>query len=165
MIKLLIFDWGGTIMIDYALHGPMYLWDRVAWVPGAEEALSKIFTQYRMVIATNAPYSGTEEMIKALDRVEATKYFTKFFSSRELGHGKPDPEFFLAIADREKVLPAECIMIGNHYVNDITGAKVAGMQTVFFNEKELTGPFDKADQVIDSMKELPDVIQSLVQSM
>ena len=52
-------------------------------------------------------------------------------------------------------------MIGDRYQKDIVGAKVAGMQTIFFNEKKLSGPFDQADRVIDSMDKLEDAIQSI----
>jgi len=164
MIKQLIFDWGGTIMIDYASQGPMYLWERVDWVPGAQDSLSKLSTQYPLCIATNAPHSGTEEMIKALDRVGAKRFFKNFFSSKELGYGKPDPRFFLAIAEKLHVVPGDCLMVGNHYSKDIVGAKRAGMMTIYYNEKELTGPFEQADLVIENMGELNKAIQSLVTS-
>jgi len=161
MIKQLIFDWGGTIMIDYALPGPMYQWEKVDWVPGARQALTELTACFPLCIATNAPHSGTEEMIKALEMVGAEKYFTHFYSSKELGYGKPDPRFFLAIASRLGMAPEECLMVGNHYTNDIIGAKEAGMTTVYFNEKHLTGPFEKADQVIDDMEDLTAAIEAV----
>jgi len=161
MIKRLILDWGGTVMVDYALEGPMYLWERVDWIPGIEKSLQILGAKYPLVIATNAPHSGTTEMIKALERVNAARLFSSFYSSRELKVGKPDPLFFLAIAQREEVLPHECIMIGNHYLNDITGAKAAGMRTVFYQETDTPGVFPDADVVIDNMESLPHVIESL----
>ncbi|MBN1198035.1 MAG: HAD family hydrolase [Bacteroidales bacterium] len=161
MIKQVIVDWGGTIMIDYALEGPMYLWEKVDWVPGAQFALRELAAQYPLCIATNAPHSGTEEMIKALDRVGARRFFSTFFSSKELGYGKPDPRFFLAIAGKLGMAPEECLMVGNHYTNDIIGAKEAGMLTIYYNEKQLNGPFDKADRVIDDMGDLAGAIRSI----
>ncbi|MBE0647072.1 MAG: HAD family hydrolase [Bacteroidales bacterium] len=158
MIKQLIFDWGGTIMIDYAFKGPMYLWETVDWVPGAQQALSKLSTQYPLCIATNAPHSGTEEMIKALARVGAKEFFRNFFSSKELGYEKPDPRFFLAIAEKLNVDPAACLMVGNHYSKDIIGARMSGMKTVYYNEKQLSGPFEDADLVIDDMGELAEAV-------
>lgn len=162
MIKQLIFDWGGTIMIDYTSPGPMYLWEEVDWVPGAQNALRKLVTQYPLCIATNAPHSGTVEMIKALERVGATRFFTHFFSSKELGYGKPDPRFFLAIAGKLGIAPEDCLMAGNHYTNDTVGAKGAGMKTIYYNEKNLTGTFNDADYIISHMNELLGAIESLV---
>lgn len=161
MIKLLIFDWGGTVMVDYASPGPMYLWERVDWVGGARESLSSLVTLYTMVVATNAPHSGTEEMKKALDRVGAEKYFSAFFSSKELAYGKPDPRFFLTIAQRMKVQPGECVMIGNHYAKDIVGAKAAGMRTVFYNAKRQPDKFPEADMVITDMSALPEAVRMM----
>jgi putative hydrolase of the HAD superfamily len=161
MTDLLIFDWGGTVMVDYALEGPMYLWEKVAWVDGAEEALKSLAAQHTLVIATNAPHSGTEEMIKALEMVNATPFFKRFFSSKELGHNKPDPRFFLAIAEEMKVPPARCVMIGNYYVKDISGAKGAGMKTIFYNEDNLPGPFKDADRVIIHMNQLIEAVDEV----
>ncbi len=53
-------------------------------------------------------------------------------------------------------------MIGDRYKKDIIGATAAGMQTIFFNEKKLTGSFDQADRVIIHMNELEEAIQSIV---
>lgn len=161
-LPLLIFDWGGTIMVDYTLDGPMYLWPRVAWVEGAKESLETLFDRYPMVIATNAPHSGSEEMVKALERVGAARFFHRFYSSKELDFGKPDPRFFLAIASKENVDPRQCIMIGNHYTNDIEGAWKAGMRTVFYNEKGLPEPLEMANQVILTMRDLDKAIDQII---
>lgn len=161
MIEQLIFDWGGTIMIDYAFPGPMYLWDRVDWVPGAEEALRRLTTRYPLCIATNAPHSGTLEMIKALERIGAKQYFTAFFSSKELAFGKPDPRFFETIAGKLGAVPSACVMIGDRYAKDIEGARSAGMKTIFYNEKKLLGPFPAADMVITDMGHLPEAVQMI----
>lgn len=148
-------------MIDYAFQGPMYLWETVNWVPGANDSLSKLSTQYSLSIATNAPHSGTGEMIKALERVGAKRFFSHFFSSKELGFGKPDPRFFMAIAKKLNVAPEDCLMVGNHYTKDIVGAKQVGMTTIYYNEKRLPGPFEEADLVIDNMGELADAVEFL----
>ena len=148
-------------MIDYAFQGPMYLWEKVDWVPGAKSSLIKLSAQYPLCIATNAPHSGTEEMIKALDLIGAKDYFKKYFSSKELGCGKPDPRFFLAISEKLNVTPEDCVMIGDRYNKDIAGAKSAGMHTVFYNDKKEPGPFEHADIVIEDMGELVEAITSL----
>jgi putative hydrolase of the HAD superfamily len=153
-ITTLIFDWGDTIMRDYNLPGPMAGWDKVDWIPGAEAALKVLSEKYTCVIATSADHSGTEEMIAALNLVGAERYFHYFFSSKQLGYKKPDPRFFSAIAKQLTLVPLECVMIGNFYEKDIIGAKQAGMQTVFFNENNIDGPFTDADIVISKMDSL-----------
>ncbi len=152
--KYLIFDWGDTVMRDYALEGPMWKWDKVDWIPGIENALMKLSENYTCVIATSANDSDTEDMKKALKRVGAEKYFTHFYSQKELGFKKPYIRFFKSVAEKIKENPENCTMIGNHYEKDIIGAKNAGMKTIFFNEEKLEGDFPKADIVINRMEEL-----------
>jgi len=154
-VKALIFDWGDTIMRDFPGNpGPMHTWDTVEWVPGAEKLLKTVNKKFIMVIATNAGASDTLAMIKALRRVGADKYFTHFYSSKELGYEKPDTRFFTVIAQHIGVAPEHCLMIGNLYEKDIVGAKACGMKTVLFNEKSLPGEFGQADAVIYSLDEL-----------
>lgn len=154
MVKTLIFDWGDTIMRDYQLDGPMSVWEKVAWIPGAEEALQTLQQKYTCIIATSAAHSDTAEMIKALSRVGANTYFSMFFSQKELGTSKPDPRFFRRVLELSGAQAAESAMIGNIYEKDIVGAKQIGMTTVLFNEQEDKGDFPDADYVITAMTDL-----------
>ncbi len=161
MKRTLVFDWGNTIMVDFGYPGPMTTWDKVAWEPGAEKALKDLSLNYPCCIASNAPDSDTVEMINALKRVGADAYFTWFFTSREIGFEKPDIRFFQAICKRMDILPEHCIMIGDNYVKDITGAKTAGMKSVFYNRRKMDQPFPDADVVIVGMDELTAVIETI----
>jgi putative hydrolase of the HAD superfamily len=160
-ISLLIFDWGDTIMIDYDLPGPMSGWDRVGWIPGAEEALRVLSRKHKCVIATSAPHSGKKEMIAALERVGAHRYFEGFFSANELGVRKPDPAFFTTIIEKMAAFPVEAVSIGNIYEKDIAGAKEAGLYTVFLNSSGEKGTFPRADKIINSMSQLVEAIGTL----
>jgi len=155
MIKALIFDWGDTVMRDFPeCPGPMAEWKHVEWIPFAEDALKFLHKNYICCIASNAGYSDTALMRKALERVGADKYFQFLFTSKDLGYEKPDQRFFRKIAESINVKPDECIMIGNDYKKDIVGAKAIGMKTIFFNEKQVTGDFPDADEIVFTMKEL-----------
>jgi putative hydrolase of the HAD superfamily len=158
-IKALIFDWGDTVMRDYPdLPGPMYTWPHVEAIHGIQEVLETVFHSYNCIIATNAGCSDTEAMRKALRRIEFEKYFNYFFSSKDLGYEKPDPRFFDEICCQTGFKPLECMMIGNSYEKDITGAKKAGMLTVFFNENNLVINTEYADFVINNMQQLKEII-------
>ena len=160
MKKILLFDWGNTIMVDFSLPGPMHAWDKVAWVPGAEDALKALY-HHTCCVATNAGESDGEAVKKGLARVGADDYFKFIFSSRDIGYKKPDPRFFLFIAGKLGALPEDCIMIGDNYEKDIAGAKLAGMITIFFNSADNKKAWPYADLVIRSMNELPDIISKL----
>ncbi|MBS4057661.1 MAG: HAD hydrolase-like protein [Bacteroidetes bacterium] len=155
MIRLLVFDWGDTIMRDYSLPGPMSQWPEVAWIPGAEAALKHLAQRYFCVIATSAGHSDVNEMKLALARVGADRYFQLFFAQKELGYKKPDVRFFTEVVRLSGFQPHESAMIGNLYDKDIVGAKKAGMTAVLFDENNnSTQYFPDADHVIGSMHQL-----------
>ena len=160
MAKILLFDWGNTIMVDFKLPGPMVTWERVAWVVGAEDAL-KALAGYTCCIATNAGESDSEAVKKGLARVGADTYFTFIFSSWELGFDKPDPRFFRFIIGKLRTDPANCIMIGDNYEKDIIAAKTAGMKTILFDPSGSREHFQHADSVIHGMDQLSVVIEKL----
>lgn len=150
-IKAFVFDWGDTVMRDFFLPGPMSTWDRVEWVPGAEMALDYLSHRYTCIIATGAAHSDVSEMKKALARVGADQYFSRFYSRFEIGFNKPDVRFFEAVLRLSGLQPEETVMVGNLYEKDIIGAKQAGMTTVWFNENNLQGDFPLADYIIGDM--------------
>ncbi len=157
--KAVIFDWGDTLMRDFPeMEGPMFSWEKNELIEGVKELLDSLANKYILVVATNAGVSDTNAMIKALERVGICKYFRYYFSSIELGYNKPDIRFFTSIAEHISIAPSGCIMIGNLYEKDITGAKDAGMSTIFFNEKNLTGCFDKADFTVNKIHQIIDLL-------
>ena len=160
MAKILLFDWGNTIMVDFRLPGPMFTWDKVAWVKGAEDAL-KALAGYTCCIATNAGESDAEAVKKGLARVGADTYFRFIFSSWDIGFEKPDPRFFRFIIGKLRTNPVNCIMIGDNYEKDIIAAKSAGMKTILFNPSDRRGTFSLADSVIQGMDQLSVIIEKL----
>lgn len=154
MIKALIFDWGDTIMRDYALDGPMYEWAKVDWIPGAKNLLKAVQGKFVCIIATSADHSGAEDMIKALKRIGAEQYFRFFYAQKDLGYKKPDPRFFRAVVEKAGITSGEAVMIGNSYEKDIIGAKAVGLKTIFFNEHNVSGSYSHADAIVTSMNDI-----------
>jgi putative hydrolase of the HAD superfamily len=156
MIKLLIFDWGNTLMRDFTqFEGPMASWPKIEIIQNADSVLQKLFGKYTLCVASNAGVSDTLLMRKALERGGLEKYFTFYFSSKDLGFAKPDPAFFLEILSQSGFIAAESVMIGNDYIKDIEGAKLAGLKTIFFNEENIEGDYSGADEIINEMSDLP----------
>ncbi|MDD4847240.1 MAG: HAD-IA family hydrolase [Bacteroidales bacterium] len=161
-MKAIIFDWGDTVMRDFPEKpGPMYTWDTVLWIPGMKNVLESLKNNYTLIIATNAGESDTDAMKRALRRIDAEKYFRYFYSSKDLGVEKPDKRFFINIATEVGIDPEDMMMVGNSYEKDIIGASIAGMKTVFFNEKRRFGDFIHADFIIYSMEDLSLVVSRL----
>jgi putative hydrolase of the HAD superfamily len=160
MNKILLFDWGNTIMVDFDLPGPMYTWEKVAWVKGAENAMKTIYGN-GCCIATNAGESNSDAVRKALARIGADIYFTYIFTSWDFGFEKPDIRFFQFIIRKFNGAPTDFIMIGDNYKKDIEGAKSSGMNAILFNPENQEGPFPLADWVITDMNQLPSIIERL----
>ncbi|WP_342504994.1 HAD-IA family hydrolase [Sporosarcina sp. FSL K6-2383] len=161
-IKVLIFDWGDTVMKDFQeFTGPMAEWPHVETVPGIEETLQTLHNEYIICLATNAGASGASLVRKALARAHINHYFTEIFTSKELGYHKPQVEFFESILHKLNLSARECVMIGNDYVKDIVVAKEVGLKTIYLSEDEGIGEYEYADSVIHSMDELEKKIAKL----
>lgn len=160
--RVIIFDWGNTVMrIFPEYQGEMCSWPNVEFIPGVEKVLQSLQGNMKLVIATGAKDSNTAAMIKALKRVGAVKYFSHFFSSKDLGEKKPNKAFFSKIADKINVAPEECISIGDSYERDIVPASQVDMTTVFYNEQGKIGDFSNADFIIHNISDLLVAIDQL----
>jgi len=159
--KVVIFDWGDTVMRDFAgFPGPMVDWPRVETIDGIEESLAIISSHFTTCLASNAGNSNAELMGLALERVGIRSYFTHLFTSKELGYKKPDSNFFIEIASRLGVNPTECIMIGNDYEKDIVPSKMVGMKTILYTVTNIGEQRQCADFIIQSMNEIVDLVHN-----
>lgn len=140
-IRGVIWDWGDTLMRDIpGMTGPMADWPRVEGMPGAKEALTALSPFGVQCVATNATESDGKAVAAALRRVGLAKHLNHFFTSREMGVSKPDPEFFLEVARRVRIPPEALLVIGNDYRKDIRPAERAGMTTIWLGDAELPHP-------------------------
>lgn len=160
--RAIIFDWGDTLMKDFTQYeGPMVQWPYVEVIPGIKEALSEINKNYLCCVASNAGDSDGKLMELALKRVELDKFFTAFFTSRELNVEKPNKRFFEEILNRLNMKPDEVIMVGNDYSKDIEPAKTVGMSTILYSKSKDEECKASADYIISSMEELNSIICKL----
>lgn len=154
-IKHIVFDWGDTLMRDFPEKpGPMCDWDYIELLPGVQKVLEELKLHYPLTVATNAGVSDTALMRKALLRGGIEHFFSNYFSSKDLGVSKPDPEFFRQVCIHAGFSTSESLLIGNDYQKDIVGAHSAGMQTILFNHAGADGTFEIAGKVISQLEEL-----------
>ncbi|MBM3146735.1 MAG: HAD family hydrolase, partial [Actinobacteria bacterium] len=156
-ISVIAFDWGGTLMEDPGLYpGPMAHWPRVAAVPHAAAVLAALAARYRLVVATNADDSDAALVLAALARVGLDRHISAVFSSADLGVQKPDRRFYESMAERLGVRPADMVMVGDSYANDVAGAAAAGLRTVWLDRYRRPRPHPPAaDAEVRSLAELP----------
>ena len=108
--------------------------------PGVPEALTSLREKgYRLWLLSNAQEMFTKY---ELHHLHLTDFFDGIYLSSCFGCRKPDIRFFHALLGEQKLNAKTCLMIGNDRDTDISGAKLAGIDT-FYMHTELT-PADQA---------------------
>lgn len=125
---LILVDWGNTLMRDDpSQSGPMCDWPVVEAMPDAAEALRYMAAHFPVALATGAPCSGKEQIMRALQRAGLERWISAIFLSSETGSSKSSPRFYSHIATQLGVKPQQLVMIGDDFANDVHSARQAGL--------------------------------------
>jgi FMN phosphatase YigB (HAD superfamily) len=123
------------------------------------EALSE--REARLGIVCDVGFTGGELLRDFLDLKGLLGHFSGWAFSDEVGHYKPSPQIFEAALSALDALPGEAVHVGDLRRTDIAGASAVGMRTVRYrglhDDRGEDGGIE-ADFVIDSHRELPDLI-------
>ncbi len=122
-----------------------------------KEILNQLSNGYLLALVSNY-YGNVETVLKELS---IKKYFASIVDSAVIGFRKPDAQIFKAALNELDVNPAEAIVIGDSYSNDIAPTKLLGCDTIWINNKGWENPDEtgSADKIIKSIKELPAIIK------
>jgi len=78
----------------------------------------------------------------------------------DLPHSKPHPSVFAEVASRLEMPASATVMIGDRQIDDVSGAKAAGMRGVWRRNDSGFPTSDVApDAIVDRVSELPDVLR------
>ena len=86
-------------------------------------------------------------------------YFDALVISEEFGCRKPDARIFLHALERLGVPAGAAVYVGDNPVPDVSGAKRAGLYSIWRRDEFWSEP-DDADHVIEDLAELPSWIRS-----
>jgi len=130
----------------------------IAPLPGAAEWVATLHDQgWRQAIASSAPRLNVEVMHRALgfgDRIQAV------VAAEDVTRGKPEPDVFLAAAQRLAVPPDRCVVVEDAGAG-IEAARRAGMASIGVGP----GSTSAADLVVISLADLPaDAFQLLLET-
>ena len=95
-------------------------------MPGVDSMLATLKSYYPMAVVSARDEKGT---MRFLDEFDLTRYFDIIITGLSCKYTKPYPDPVLLAAQTLKVLPDQCVMIGDTTV-DIRAGKSAGAQTV-----------------------------------
>jgi len=121
----------------------------------------------RIGIVCDVGFTGGETLRGLLAEKGLLERFSGWAFSDEVGHYKPSPRMFEAALDALGARPREAIHIGDLRRTDIAGAAAFGMRTVRYtglHDDRDAGSGPEADFVLDSHRELPDLIDRLTSS-
>ena len=96
--------------------------------PETREALEAVSQKYGVVVLSNADDCFLDP---ALERLGFP--FTATMSSEGGRTYKPNPELFLTLLRQLDVAPAEAVYVGDRQLEDVKGARLAGLGAVWIN--------------------------------
>jgi FMN phosphatase YigB (HAD superfamily) len=125
---------------------------------GAKCLLAQTAEQYRVGLISN--FTHAPVVHKSLRRVGIHNYFNAVVISQEVKCRKPSLRIFCDTLSRLGVQAHEAVFIGDSPLEDIKGAKEAGLRTVFvssqFNSLEdLAQSRQVPDEIVTELEDIP----------
>ena len=112
---------------------------------------------YRVGILTNGPPDTQRTKVRALGleaMVDAIVY-----ADEHAPGGKPHPDCFDAVLSAVGVPASRAVFVGDHPLNDIDGARAAGMRTVWLSAPHVPRP--SAHIIVSSLSAVPAALRLL----
>ncbi len=101
---------------------------------GTLDILNYLKDKYELHIITNGFEEAQE---RKMDNANIKSYFKTITNSEMVGVKKPNPKIFNFALDSAKASPTESVMIGDSLEADIEGAHSIGMETIYFDYRNL----------------------------
>ncbi len=138
-------------------HYGAHCTDNTVLYPEVTETLSTLAGNYTLGVLTNKSLAFSHKILTALG---VNAYFKEALGGDSLTTKKPDPAGIFYLAEKWNLAPDKMVMVGDH-VTDIEVGQKAGCKTVFIKGGigETRGLIP--DLVINSIAELPDLLESL----
>ncbi len=106
--------------------------ENVRPLPGVAKTLSQLAGAGIVLgVLANSECCGPE-LRERIDRMGLLSRFQFVFSSRDLGHAKPEPSCYQAALDMLR-LPAHSVGLVSCYIDDLAGAAAVGIRTIAVN--------------------------------
>ncbi len=103
------------------------------WIEGAQEILVEMKNRnYKIAILSNS----SEISYDIINHFGIKKFADNITLSCEVGYLKPDPRIFRQVLDHLNLSSNDVIMIGDKITTDVLGAKIMGIDVIYFNPQE-----------------------------
>jgi HAD superfamily hydrolase (TIGR01549 family) len=119
-------------------------------LPGAHDLLQRLLPCHRLAIATH----GSNGMQRAkLAAADFSVTWATIAISEEVGAAKPRLAFFRHLLGALGCVGADALMVGDHPIHDIAGARRAGMRTCWLRTRHHPPPI-ATDQIVDHLEQV-----------
>jgi putative hydrolase of the HAD superfamily len=135
---------------DYVKLSPL----KTKLFPHTFELLNYLKPKYKLFLITNG---FREVQYQKLDNTNLRPYFSKVFTSEEVGVNKPHIDYFNYVLERTGATSENALVIGDDLEVDIKGANFVNIDTVWFNTNGKKAN-RKITFEIHSLKELLDIL-------
>jgi len=117
--------------------------------------LDELSKQFRLVSLTK----GNADRVKT----GIAHWFEHSINSIDIGQSKSEPAIYQHVQRLANIDAQQMVHIGDDPVNDVAGAKKAGIHTIWLNRGEKQWPLEdiQPDATISRLHELPEVIRKL----
>ena len=124
---------------------------------GAKKLVKQAQTQCKVALISNFTYAPV--IYKSLRKVGISDFFNVIVVSEEVGWRKPSDRIFQYALSKLRIQAGEAVFIGDSPIEDIKGAKEAGLKTVFVPSqfstlKDLKEIKQEPDYVAEDLSEI-----------
>ncbi|HUE05793.1 MAG TPA: HAD family hydrolase [Acidimicrobiales bacterium] len=135
-----------------------------ALFPDTVSCLEALRPRYRLGLLSNGS--------RLPEKVGLDGYFESVVFAQDHRVAKPDKGIFEIVERELGVAPSGCVLVGDHPINDVVGAKRAGWSAVWIDRdgdgsfvEGLVGTKVKPDAVVRSLAELPEALEVMARSL
>jgi putative hydrolase of the HAD superfamily len=130
--------------------------------PGARNVVTTLSGRYRLGLISDTGITPGRVVKRYLEERGLLGCFASLVFSDETGLCKPHPDVFRRALRELGAEAWEAVHVGDLLRTDVAGAKAAGMTAVWVRSPHQDGESDaEPDYVIESLNELPGVIETL----
>ena len=120
--------------------------------PGVIQLIKDLYKKYTLALTSSSTFEEVHTVVKQLDIKDL---FNVIVSSKDVIHGKPQPEPYLLTAVRLSVKCDNCLVIEDSE-NGVRSAKSAGMKCIAITNTEDRIKLTLADKIISSYSTITD---------
>lgn len=133
-----------------------------ALLEGAEDLIRYLAAKYPLTVVTNG---FVEVQYEKFDKSGLKDCFAHIVLSEEVGCQKPNPQIMHVAIEKNKqqlpdLQPSEVIMIGDSFASDISGARAAGMDTIWLAQPNTMTDEQRhaATYIVTSLQEIKQIL-------